>query len=889
MKRHSILSLLLISSLIISGQNGFAAKAKSKAKAPVEKNSFELYPEDFSAILKDALKSCSSGNFEDAVSCFDDRIYEYRKEEASEKITVRVELISSDVQKQVREYKKLRMEKASKKIDFANASSIPAAEDYFTRLASIANKLRDLGQQIQSAGSSGYPYYLSRFILGVNEEPDSGLAGTIEVEFMRETEQLMNSVWKKNEESCRIIQNALSESNIFSNGETLEKAESELDKIAQSTEDLTKAYSFYSRLKGKHTKTQRENADFAASMKAANTLCNEGEKFFGILKLLQEELRKNHDQPKDKIASIRSENDSYANDLVAAASNLMSWGKTAAASAKSHAISTLSSMQDENLSWAKLVDPYRQASYKTESKCSQSAISMWVSIANYYADTGVLLYQEDSAAYEKLKGYMQGIDGIYYPSRCMKDLESLIDNILKDRTALEGCKAKLNNGYIYRSNFIRQQETISENSAKIAALEKDFNTIESDAEGKLLKASLARNEINLYSDRAKSFNERNNFQQAFTNFQSANNTYARLSEDLKNDGDIQNEVFTKLSSLRNEIIEKQQPIFNREIREIKNHARTEYYAGNFEKAIGFLSQADSKRDMWSKLLDITLDPDTELERIKNFVNTAIAIKEGREIQPYDAKAPEMRQNLSLAGKHYEKGSELLKQGNRKEAEIYFNRATEKINQVKIYYPRNKVASVLSLKITKILDEKNFDEIFKGKVNELKQVNYASRSSLAQESYSSLLDLYEMNSSYPGLKALIENAEYAMGLKQKPADKSGIAKAENLAKEAQELLGKAGRDTILLQQAKEKAQAAIELNPDNSTAITVLDEIALRTGQQAAVVLSAKDEAIYQSALTDLQKNKIFDANAKLTQLMKNSVYARSAKIIKLKKRIEAQL
>ncbi len=129
----------------------------------------------------------------------------------------------------------------------------------------------------------------------------------------------------------------------------------------------------------------------------------------------------------------------------------------------------------------------------------------------------------------------------------------------------------------------------------------------------------------------------------------------------------------------------------------------------------------------------------------------------------------------------------------------------------------------------------------------------------------------------------------MGLKQRPADKSGIAKATELAKEAQELLGKAGRDTLLLQQAKEKAQAAIDLNPDNSIAITVLDEIALRTGQQAAVVLSAKDEAIYQSALADRQKNNIFDANAKLAQLMKNSAYARSAKIIKLKKRIEAQL
>ena len=81
--------------------------------------------------------------------------------------------------------------------------------------------------------------------------------------------------------------------------------------------------------------------------------------------------------------------------------------------------------------------------------------------------------------------------------------------------------------------------------------------------------------------------------------------------------------------------------------------------------------------------DITMETDTELERIRNFVNTAIAIKEGREIHPYDAKAPEMRQNLSLAGKYFFQGESLLKEGKRNEAEKYLNMASEKINQVKI--------------------------------------------------------------------------------------------------------------------------------------------------------------------------------------------------------------
>lgn len=891
MKKFLIFAFIFISSLLITSQNVFAAKAKSKnkTKTAAEKDSFQSYPEEFSAILKDALKHCSAGNYEDAVNCFDDRVYNYKKEESNEKNSTRLSLISADIKKQVSEYKKLCAERKSRKIDFSSTRDFDSLENYFTRLASINNKIRDLGQQIQSAGSSGYPYYLSRFILGVNEEPDSGLAGTLEVEFINELNQIMGSIWKKSSESCKAIELALSENNVFSNTELLLNAESALSDIESYSEELTKTYSLFSLLKGRHLRSQKQNADFSASIKSVNTLCTEGKKLTGNLILLQAELKKTHAVPENKIASVRSENDSYANDLVSSASNISTWGRTAATTAKSYAFSTLASIQDENLSWKVLSDSIRQASFKTETKCTQSAVALWVSVADYYADTGVLLYNEDSAAFAKLKQYMEGKDGVFYPSRCVKELETLKENITKDKAVLEDCKVKLNNGYIYRSNFIRQQETISASSAKISELEKEFNIIESDAEEKLLKANLAKNEVELYYSRAKTASEKNNFQNSYSNFQSANNAYARLSADLKNDGDIQNEVFEKLAKLRNEIIEKHQPLFNKEIRSLKNEARTSYYAGDFEKAAGALTQADNKREMWEKLLDITLEPDAELERLKNFVNTAIAIKEGREIQSYDAKAPEMRQNLSLAAMYFEKGTDLIKKGKRKEAEVYFNRATEKINQVKIYYPRNKIASVLSLKITKILDEKNFEEIFKVKVDELKQVNYESKNSLAQESYSSLLDLYEMNSSYPGLKALIEKAEYALGLKQKPADKSALTKAAGLAKEAQELLGKAGRDPILLQQAKGKAQAAVELNPDNSAAITVLDEIALRSGQQAAVVLSAADEALYQNALADLQKNKVFDANAKLTQLMKNSVNARSAKIIKLKKRIEAQL
>ena len=885
----------------MQAENLFAAKpgkkSQAKSKAAAEKNAFAMYPADFSAIMEEALNRAKNGDFENAIEVFDERIFNYKKPEGSQKNSTRIELISADIKILLKDYRALQIEKAAKKIDFKSGSKKESGENsqsffienYFSRLSSIDNKIKDLGQQIQSAGSSGYPYYLSRFILGVNEEPSSGIAGILDLQYRTEVNMMMDSVWSKCSESSSVIEKALSEANIFTNSKSMENAEVELENIRKHADELKEIFSLNSKLKQKNSKSSGGTADFNSSMNGITSLCADAKKLFSAIKNLQEELKNSHAAPADRIAGIRSENDSYAESMISSATNFSSWGKTAAASAKSNSLNILSTIKDEKLSWKEFTEPYKNASLKMEALCTQKAIAMWVAVANYYAETGSLLYREDAEFTEKIKSYMNGIDGVFYPSRSMEDLSKLRLNINKDKSALEDCKVKLNSGYLYRANFRKQLDVISENSKKISALEVEFSSIEENAKGKLLKAQVAKNEISLYCKKAKDFNGSRNFSQTLNNFQNANNAYARLSEELKNDGDIMKETFDSIAKLRNEIIEVQQPVFNGALRNTKNQAKNSYYAGDFEKASGFIATADMKRDMWAKLLDIDLESDAELERIRNYVNTAIAIKEGREIHAYDAKAPEMRQNLSLAAKYFESGERKLAGGNRTEAEVFFSRAREKINQVKIYYPRNKTAGILALKITKVLDPGNFDELYKTKIAELKQIDYSSKNAVAQESYSSLLDLYEMNRGYPGLKTLVENAEYALGLKQRPVDKSKITKANAIAKEAQELLNKAGRDEILLGQAKGKAQQAMELDPDNNAAITVLDEIALRTGQQSAVTLSAADESLYQGALSDIQKNKIFDANSKLAKLMQNSKNLRSAKILKLKKRIEAQL
>ena len=103
------------------------------------------------------------------------------------------------------------------------------------------------------------------------------------------------------------------------------------------------------------------------------------------------------------------------------------------------------------------------------------------------------------------------------------------------------------------------------------------------------------------------------------------------------------------------------------------------------------------------------------------------------------------------------------------------------------------------------------------------------------------------------------------------------------------MNQAGRDENLLAQARAKANAALAINENNTLAYQVLDEISLRSGGQSAVILSAADEELYQSAVRDLQNDNVFAAKQKIDQLLQKPQNRRSAKILKLQKRIEALL
>ncbi len=871
-----------------------AAPADSNISAPLN-IPLDLLPKETADILAQGAELCSQKKYLEAAALFSDSAFEISKGDFSSNGGTqpqirRAEAIIKDLKKQLADFKQIQNEINTAKKNFKITKNTRQAESTYNKLADIRNKIYNDGISLYAISGTGWPKNTSALVLGISQINSSGLLGVIDHEYNTMIIEMQDAVFELCTKESQIISTAFSKENIFTNPDTTDKAENSFVKIKSYALAISELSSFNSKLNSKNISTKGVNIELQTSMHTAPLLCDESKKLIKTIRLIQNDSSFTLHYPEDAIKNIRADTDSYAAKLENAAKNFSSYIKTGTSLKNSDNLSILQTFSSDELSWNLLTKSFKNACYEIENTSTRNSILLWKKIADYYAKTGELIYNEDFSKNEELKKYMEGTDGVYYPSRCIQELTVLKSNIKKDKSALEGCIKKLNDAYIYRSNFLNQQKEITECIKKIDELQNDFNKLDASARQKILATRVAKNEIDIHYNKSLSYYKANDLTNAFKNWQKADETYSKYLEELKNDGDIQQEIFNKLTKLRQDIINSQKPLFVNETRVIKNNARTAYYAGDFNKALSYITEADVKRANWSKIMDITLEADEELERLKDFVNTALAIQEGREISPYDSKAPEMNQNLSVANMYYKTAeSYLAMDKNSKEAKKFLKKAKEKINLVKIYYPRNKLASSLSLRIDKLTDLKAFETAFEQRYRELKAVNYASRSFMAQESYSQLLDLYELNPSYKGLKNTIYNAELDLGLKQKPVDTTALTKAKALAKEAKDLYNKAGRDTILLQQAKEKAQAAMKLDPSNDTAITVLDEIALRTGEQSAVTLSAADEELYQKALADLQNNKVFDANSKITKLLQNKNNTRSAKIMKLKKRIEASL
>ena len=480
--------------------------------------------------------------------------------------------------------------------------------------------------------------------------------------------------------------------------------------------------------------------------------------------------------------------------------------------------------------------------------------------------------------------------GIYYsyPDLSLSIAQYTQQAAQKGITEIDGYEAVINENYAaYGKQGGEEVPLLVENSReyleqqrqKLRNLITGAGEQAAVARRQITSAQLARNEADLRFTEAQNALRNEDFETARKKLQDALTKYDE-SLTNQNDESLRSQTDAKLQALGESIAKAENEIVVREVRDLKTKAKDAYFNGRFDDAEKYLNQAKIR---WAVT---NVDEDEEITNLLNFVNTAISMKTGREILPSAPQYPEMSQLLNIAYQYFDEGSRKIGEGNRAGGEADLALALESIQKLQYVYPLNQEASILTLRINRLLNPQKFKEEFAQKIEMAKMMCQSSET--RQEGYANLLDYYELEPDYNGLKDLIYQVEIDIGIRQKPVTNTGASRARQLVTEAQRIYNSAGNDTAKLQSALAKIDEALALVSDNQQAMDLKDKITTKIGGNTSTVLSTEDERLYQLAIQRLQNNNVVGANAIVEQLLKKPQNANSQKIKDLKNKIEAR-
>ena len=364
------------------------------------------------------------------------------------------------------------------------------------------------------------------------------------------------------------------------------------------------------------------------------------------------------------------------------------------------------------------------------------------------------------------------------------------------------------------------------------------------------------------------------FERATDQAYKANDYYI---EALKDDYD---EEFSRSSSaavtqLLTDIKEKQKVYIFDEVDAYLAKADSEYRNDNYTAAQMYLNRAQER---W-KIVFPEID-NGEISNMAAIIDIALQANNGR--YPTD-KLAEISQILSIANQSFDKGVALSKKGDRSAASE-FNNAIKKLDELKSIAPRNKDANILRLKIQQFQNPEQFEIKFKARIDQAK-MDYKKKDKQVQV-YNDLKDLAEMKPDYPGLKELILELEYEMGIKVRITD-TGKADSAALLAEARSIFSKAGSDQTLLKNALKKADQAIAKYSGNAEAKSLKNKIRVKLESQVVNITFEINEK-YQEAMDKYNAYDYAGANDIIEQIWADS-RNHTEKIDKLRKRIKAEL
>ncbi len=466
-----------------------------------------------------------------------------------------------------------------------------------------------------------------------------------------------------------------------------------------------------------------------------------------------------------------------------------------------------------------------------------------------------------------------------YPNLALGIFNQVADEVSLLEKSIEGLRAWAGSdkAYILASYDVQQQlkrvDLLQENleEMKLALLQH-----QAEAQNNLLLAQRFEREGNLRVDQARAGLRQDNFDRARENIQGALEAYD-LSLEYREDENIRRRRDQELPALSQEIIDAENSVVVRQVRTLINRGRSLYNNSRFFEAERVLLQAKSR---WA---DTNPEENSEIMLWLNFVRTALQANSGREIMESNPLFREISQLLNLAVEDYQGAKSLLELGKVRDAIDRLERAEEKIARILIPFPYNQEARILSLRIDQLKDKDAFAEKLTRYYNDARRKSNTN----PQEAYVDLKDLEQIIPDYPGLKNSIYDLEIILKIRIPPPDPAKLAESRELFNKARVIVERNQRELFTI--ALEQLNRAIELNPDNQSAIEYKDRIQIAAGERVQPILGSVAQGQYRLAEEKFLAGNYFEALAIVEKLLQDEKNRNYPPLIELKKRIETRI
>jgi hypothetical protein len=545
------------------------------------------------------------------------------------------------------------------------------------------------------------------------------------------------------------------------------------------------------------------------------------------------------------------------------------------------ALSPLHIHNDAHLEWDGFVAAGQNIAQSIKDESDSAASSSWAALASFYYESSREIIGDYESLFARVQTLYEGSeDGFSYPREALSETRVLLDALRSDRTLMQNAVSVLEPAVSLDSQVPYSLEEIARAIERLNVLEQNAVQLASLAEEKAVLAQRALNEAELRYVQAVQAADRQEFESARDNLQRAR---ARFNESLalQESAVLRVDSDARLLALDERIASEENEFIVREVRDLKTRARAAYYEGDFDTAENLLTRAQARWHITN------VEDDVEIRNLLALVGTAISMKMGRVIPITAPLYPEMSQILNIAHQHYSQGAALLTQGRRVEAESILNLAKQKLKELQLVYHFNQEANLLLLRIDRLIDPRTFETQFTNRVASAR-TEYRSPET-QQQAYADLLDLYEINPSYPGLRNLIVQVEIDIGIRPKPIDQAALNRSRSLTSQALSLLDRSGQNEVALRQALALVDEAIMLNPNNNDAIILKDRTLSRLGGQTVTVLSGADESEYQRAVREISRGNAIEAKAIVEMLLQKDSNKRSFKVLELQKKVDSLL